>query len=664
MITDLKETCPKRGHWCSFRLVDEHGCGKTYAGLDYIIHDRMGVTYTGILDADGYGRVNNVYCGPVILDMSMPYQGIVDPWYEELKIRKSFKLPLTSLQVAAEQTPTGPRKNGLTYLAQQRAEQENARFWRVEVRDFVHTKASHLPDPDATRAPRPSPFLKEAVLPSPTQLGVALGPNTHNVLEVKALRAYSPLFSRDKAFCALNAYHLSVMCMLSYAPFNKSPDDKNACKKPPYDEPGCIGKVLHGQLAHLVRPTQFKTSGPFHLLCEEVPYSKRLEVVPYDPERYAAEAKQGWAFPEDVHFLNHQNTDTQAFITHNDRFVLISVRGSQEMHDFLRDADARQVPHVDDQGAVHRGFHNAFLAAKDFVARYLRAFHTANQTFIVTGHSLGGAIALLLAEWLQRDFSNDLQLYTYGAPRTGDSEFVEAAAAVVHHRLVNHNDPIPSVPAPWMDAEWKLALPGSTLLIASAGSPAVGAVLLLAGLLNLSGNPYRHHGRQGHFMPRKRGAGPASSVLWNPGCEAITASTCARFSSEIELKGDMPTRDAFLRQVLSIGEHFNDPGYANASLATLLRWYASISREVEQGALFTTKERKQLGLQVESIQTEVERPSELTYPRFRYNLRRKHDHRFERKTELQLRLMFENDLKLLDAVRGRERKELTPCKSA
>ncbi|MEE1924020.1 hypothetical protein V0R50_18460 [Pseudomonas sp. 148P] len=205
MIIGLKETCPKRGHWCSFRLVDEHGCGKTYAGLDYTIHDRMGVTYTGILDADGYGRVNNFYRGPVILDISTASHGAIDPWFKELQTRKYYKLPLTALQVAAEQTPTGPRKNGRTYLARERAEKEDAFFWQVEVSDFVHTQAAHLPHPDETRGQRPSIFLKEACIPSCDQLGVALAINNHNVLEVKALRAYSPLLSHDKAFCALGA---------------------------------------------------------------------------------------------------------------------------------------------------------------------------------------------------------------------------------------------------------------------------------------------------------------------------------------------------------------------------------------------------------------------------------------------------------------------------
>src|SRR5690606_38105057 len=99
--------------------------------------------------------------------------------------------------------------------------------------------------------------------------------------------------------------------------------------------------------------------------------------------------------------LYDKDSSTQAFITHNDKIVLISVRGTQEvLADTGRDLDARQVPY-EGKGQVHRGFHGGFLAVKPFVERYFDSFYTGEQTLIVCGHSLGGAIALLLADWLR-----------------------------------------------------------------------------------------------------------------------------------------------------------------------------------------------------------------------------------------------------------------------
>src|SRR5690606_711783 len=154
-------SCPLQNHWTSFRLVDEHGQGRPYAGLLYKVHDQTGAIHTGTLDEDGYAKVVDLPCGPLLLDLSTPCDTTVDLTYHLLIHRESFRLPLTNLQIAAEQSPFGPRNAaGQTYLAQERAAAEGARFYRVEVRDFVEATA-HLPDQDRDWGPRPSPGLKE-----------------------------------------------------------------------------------------------------------------------------------------------------------------------------------------------------------------------------------------------------------------------------------------------------------------------------------------------------------------------------------------------------------------------------------------------------------------------------------------------------------------------
>src|SRR5690606_6087906 len=123
------------------------------------------------------------------------------------------------------------------------------------------------------------------------------------------------------------------------------------------------------------------------------------------------------------------------------------------------DLDAAQVSYEEGIGQAHQGFYRAFKAVKAFVEPYLLNFYT-DQKVVVCGHSLGGAIALLLAEWIRRNEQKfDVLLYTYGAPRAADRAFVEGASALVHHRLVNHNDPIPSLPATWMDTDKRLWIP-------------------------------------------------------------------------------------------------------------------------------------------------------------------------------------------------------------
>lgn len=52
-----------------------------------------------------------------------------------------------------------------------------------------------------------------------------------------------------------------------------------------------------------------------------------------------------------------------------------------------------------------------------------------NRRVMHAGHSLGGALATLAAYDIQTAFGfKDLQVYTYGAPRTGNHAFARCAA--------------------------------------------------------------------------------------------------------------------------------------------------------------------------------------------------------------------------------------------
>lgn len=191
--TTERLSCPLKNAWVSFRLVDEHGKGAPYAGLPYRLHDSQGQAIEGFLDNDGYALIRDVHPGAIVLDLSQPATAFTDPWYEELAIRKAFKLPLTAVQMAAEQSHAGPRRtDGKTYLAQERAVKEDAYFIRAEVSDFVASKG-HLPTPDEHWT-TPS-ALKQNAGSAADQPGIALGCNRRHVIEIKALRAYSPLLS-------------------------------------------------------------------------------------------------------------------------------------------------------------------------------------------------------------------------------------------------------------------------------------------------------------------------------------------------------------------------------------------------------------------------------------------------------------------------------------
>ena len=499
-------TCALKGHWTSFCLVDETGSGKAYGGLAYTVLDSTGHQYIGRVNGEGYAKLEGGYRGPVVLVLEELYSGKDEPYFG-LRKRRTYKLPITELQVRAERTrfsaADGQRITGNP--AQQKAD----RFYQVEVRDLVRHVA-HLPP----LAPRVHPPERHALKmmaelgfgpAQPSLSGVVLFPNLHTVLEVRPLRALRPMLCGDDGFCALNLYQLALMSTLSYCDFGQEPPTRPVDKVSFPLDPS-IGNMFAEKLsgfqeAWKVDPQQVQR---FYPLYEEVPYSRRFEIVPFDPELYPqnrSELGANQEHPAGLHFFDDEQfgTDTQAFISHHEEVILIAVRGTASTADALRDVNAHQVAFTEGVGNAHEGFYQAYQAMRDFVLHYLDQFHSG-QRIVICGHSLGGAIALLLAEGLRRipSANYNVLLYTYGAPRAADAEFTEGASSLVHHRIVNHNDPVPSVPASWMNTNAKLWVPGAVMVFSA---PVPGGLLFASGLVRPGGNPYRHHGEQQHFMP-------------------------------------------------------------------------------------------------------------------------------------------------------------------
>lgn len=569
--------CPEQGKWSSFQLVDEWGSGEPYAGLAYEATDSEGYKYGGYLDVTGTGKVDNHFAGPISIDLTDIYQGENDN-YNELVGRRNYPLKITELQVRAEQTRYRNKDGSRTDSNPAQACADA--YYQVEVRHLVEHVA-HLP-PEVERHYPPSQGASR-IMGAHGRRGVALLPQQHTVLEVRPLRALRPMLSTNSEFCALNLYQLALMATLSYCPFGQTPD------KPPVEKGSLsfplqpsMGNWFGDALAKFdeiwrVDPGQMT---PYYPLYEEVAYSKRLEIAPFDPDLYKANDPalvEDQETPASIHFLDDSKdkvgaTNTQAFITHNDELILISVRGTYElMADGLRDADAFQVPFAEGEGQVHRGFYEAAKKAHAFVARYLDKFY-AGQKLIICGHSLGGAVTLLLSEILRReqDFNYDIQLYTYGAPRAGDATFIKGAAPLVHYRVVNHNDPVPSVPGTWMNTKASVFASGVALTFANV--PA-GLSVFVAGITNLTGEPYGHHGKLFHFMPVEFSRKERSSILWEPGCETITQHAACEVM--LQQKNGLPERPMLLSQILNAKNHSMTGSYIPCCWATLRRWQES-----------------------------------------------------------------------------------------
>lgn len=90
-------------------------------------------------------------------------------------------------------------------------------------------------------------------------------------------------------------------------------------------------------------------------------------------------------------------------------------------------------------GKVQQYFYRVFMLLYSCVKASIRDLFQMHPTFdvVVTGHSLGGALASLAAAHLVNDQvipTQKLSLYTFGMPRVGDKDF-----SMAHDRLVNNS---------------------------------------------------------------------------------------------------------------------------------------------------------------------------------------------------------------------------------
>jgi len=100
---------------------------------------------------------------------------------------------------------------------------------------------------------------------------------------------------------------------------------------------------------------------------------------------------------------------------------------------------------VEDQdlrSLVHRGFDNAALTVLDDVLPRLEV----DYPITVTGYSIGGAMAVLLAQYLNVNGYEVVDVVTFGQPKVTDAAGAPSFANLPLLRFVNHLDPVAHLP--------------------------------------------------------------------------------------------------------------------------------------------------------------------------------------------------------------------------
>lgn len=164
-------------------------------------------------------------------------------------------------------------------------------------------------------------------------------------------------------------------------------------------------------------------------------------------------------------FFEDNDTDTQAAGIVGPGSITIVFRGTESIQDWLQDAKFRkekfEIPKSTvsntsvftrgesthwNWGRVHRGFLASIDSVWPQIREFLRQKYTGQAIFLC-GHSLGAALAQLLAAWLSANGYNVKAVYTFGSPRVGNRKFARMFDQKVrHYRFVNNNDVVTRVP--------------------------------------------------------------------------------------------------------------------------------------------------------------------------------------------------------------------------
>lgn len=143
-----------------------------------------------------------------------------------------------------------------------------------------------------------------------------------------------------------------------------------------------------------------------------------------------------------------------------DTTIWISFRGSFSYTDWKKDLEYKQEPlclNTDihfaqttcPYGKVHSGFANVYMTFRKELLECIAIINQGNKNIIVTGHSLGAAVATLVGVDLAQFGYKNIAVYNFASPYVGDQSFKELVDDTLKlpvYRIVNMSDIVPALP--------------------------------------------------------------------------------------------------------------------------------------------------------------------------------------------------------------------------
>ena len=145
------------------------------------------------------------------------------------------------------------------------------------------------------------------------------------------------------------------------------------------------------------------------------------------------------------------NKGAEAYIFEDKENIVIACRGTEpkQIKDIKADLQIKRVPADTGIGKVHRGFKLYTDKIWDKLVDAIKNSKRENKELWITGHSLGGAMATVMAKRCAEtdELKTPTMVFTYGSPRVGNGDYVNSIdQALVHHRFMNDGDIVTKIP--------------------------------------------------------------------------------------------------------------------------------------------------------------------------------------------------------------------------